>query len=106
MIIKEQKQNLLFKRKEVSFVVSGAGATPSRKEVRKALAEKVGVNEKLVVIDKIDQRYGTTNVNGTARVYQDEKALAVEKKHKIARDEGTKSKAKKEGAAAAPAEKK
>ncbi|MEM4389193.1 MAG: hypothetical protein QXG98_00845 [Candidatus Micrarchaeia archaeon] len=102
--ITSQKDNPLFGRKEIAFEIRHKGATPSRQVIKAALAQKLGIDPKLIVIGKVRQRFGLSGVTGTANVYADEKDVAVERKYRLARDTGVKGKPKekKEKPATAP----
>ena len=69
-VTKEEKNELL-KRKEVEFTLDFDGPTPNRYEVRALLCKKLKAKEDLTVIDKLDQGYGTTQIKGYAKVYED-----------------------------------
>ncbi len=103
--VQHSKENPLLHRKEVQFVVKSVGATPSRKTVKEALAHQLKADAKLVVIDVLNQHFGSGAVDGSARVYHSEKDLVIEHKHKLNRDAGVKEE-KKAKAKAAPAKKK
>ena len=93
------KKNPLLQRREVEFTASGK-TTPSRKELKAELAKALKANEKLIVIDFIDQKMGTNINTGKVKVYDSEEALKkISLGYKTKRD----IKEKKEGDA--PAEK-
>ncbi len=105
--IAKRTENKLLNRTEIEFSASSEGATPSRKDVRSAIQGSLKVDEDLIVIDRIDNQYGTTNVTGRALVYSDKDSLKLAAQYKIRRDKGEKGKAKEGGAKKeAPAEKK
>ena len=91
--IKKQKEDALFERKELEIILKGTGATASRKEVKEELSKKLGVNADLVVIDEIKQSFGKSEATCKAKVYSNEKALAIERKYRLER--GTKKKEEK-----------
>lgn len=92
--IKEERENPLLNRKEVYFLATFTGATPSRKEVKSALSNKLGADLNKIVIDKLTQEYGKTEMIGYAKVYRDEESMKIEREYKLIRD--TKVKEKKE----------
>ena len=96
IIVNEDKENALLRRREVKFEVRFEGATPSRKDVKEALRSKLGVDANLVVIRKLNQPFGIARIQGEAAVYKDEKAKAVEHSHLLRRDAGEKGNKKKE----------
>lgn len=60
--------------------------TPSRKEVQKKVAALLGVDDKLVVIDKISQDFGSKISNAYIKVYENMKFLKeIELEHKLKR---------------------
>jgi small subunit ribosomal protein S24e len=92
--IVEQRENPLLNRKEVRFIVEFTGATPSRKDVKQALCDKLGADASKTVIDKIEQGFGKMEIKGYVKVYGDEKAMKIEKEYKIKRDLGVKEEKK------------
>jgi len=72
--ILEERENPLFNRKEVKFLVKHSGIV-KRVEVRKALASLVGWDENLVVIKKLEQQFGKTESVGRANLYKEESSL-------------------------------
>ena len=72
-LVKETK-NPLLGRKSVEFQIE-AKITPSRKDVAAALAKALKVDEKLIVLDKVDQKTGTNVTIAFAKVYDNEELL-------------------------------
>ncbi len=107
--IEKRTENKLLNRTEINFSVSAEGATPSRKEIKAAIQGSLKVDDDLIVIDRIDNQYGTTNAVGRALVYSDKGSMGLASQYKMRRDRGEKGK-KAEGGAkkaeAKPAEKK
>jgi len=84
-----ERYNPLLKRKEIIFQVhhEQTGGTPSRLEVRKALAEVLKTELDLVYVKKVSTRTGTLTAVGTANVYDSvEQAKFVEPEHVILRN--------------------
>ena len=99
-LVKETK-NPLLGRKTAEFQIE-AKITPSRKEVAPAIAKALKVDEKLIVLDKVDQKTGTNVTIAVAKVYDNEEILRrVDLGYKQER-----GLPKKEGDAAAPEAKK
>lgn len=69
--INSKKNNELMKRQEMSFTVSDVQATPSRKSLREKIASQTNSDEKLMVVDKLETRFGSKDAKGTIRVYKD-----------------------------------
>lgn len=102
--ITSDKKNPLLQRREVEFAATGK-TTPSRKELKAELAKTLKADEKLIVIDYIDQKMGTNFNTGKVKVYDSEEALKrISLSYKVARDTGEKN--EKEAPAEKPAEKK
>ena len=85
--IENETVNRLLHRTDLKCAIETNGTTPSRKEIIGQIAAKKGVNESLVVIDKIEQEYGRKFASAYVKIYESEKAAnAIELKHKIERD--------------------
>ncbi len=67
--IEGRHKNILLHREEINFEVINEKKTPSRAEVRAALAGKLGTDENLVIIDEIDHEFGSTRIVGFAKKY-------------------------------------
>jgi small subunit ribosomal protein S24e len=98
--ITEQKDNPILRRKEIRFVASFSGPTPSRKEIKESLCSKLGADGPLIVIDVLEQVYGSQDVKGYAKIYASKEDMSIESKHKIERDAGVKKEKKAEKAPA------
>lgn len=98
--ITSDTKNPLLQRREIEFTASGK-TTPSRKELKAELAKVLKADEKLIVIDFIDQKMGTNINTGKVKVYDNEGVLKkISLGYKTQRDTGEKKKA-----GTAPAEK-
>jgi ribosomal protein S24E len=97
------KENKVFGRKEVAFLVKFDSVPPSRAQAREKLVSALSCDPKLLVIGSMMPNYGRHEANGMAHVYNSEKELKVEHRHLLIRD-GLAEKRKKE-AKAAPAKK-
>ena len=89
--VRSENYNPLLKRKEIVFEVdhSEEGGTPRRMDVRKALAEELGVDLERVYVRRIETITGSTVALGLAHVYETaEQARFIEPKHIIVRNEG------------------
>jgi len=78
-----ESNNLVFKRKEVSFFIDhSAQGSPKLYDVRKSLAEKYGADEGSVYVVKLETRTGTNRSYGKAEIYESaETAVKVVPKH-------------------------
>ncbi|MEM3797388.1 MAG: 30S ribosomal protein S24e [Candidatus Bathyarchaeia archaeon] len=87
--ILKENNNLLLKRKEVVFQVehNQTGSTPSRLEVKNALARILKKDANLIFIQKLETKTGTHTAIGVANVYDSiEQAKLVEPEHIINRN--------------------
>lgn len=99
--VEKKTENELLRRTEIEFSATSDGATPNRKDVKAAIQQSMKVDDELIVVDRIDNRYGTTAVTGRAIIYKDKEGMKLAQTYKVSRDKGEKGK-KKEGAPAAP----
>jgi small subunit ribosomal protein S24e len=87
--IVSEKENPLLKRRELYFQVehNQTGSTPSRLEVRKAVAAVLKRDADLVFIKKVETKTGTRTAFGVANVYDSvEQARLIEPKYIVARN--------------------
>jgi small subunit ribosomal protein S24e len=99
--VTSEKQNPMLKRREISFKVEHAerGSTPSRAEIRKAVATATKSDENIVFIKKFETRTGTQTAHGTANIYESlEQAKLIEPEYVIKRNIPSEKKKEKEGA--------
>ncbi len=61
--------NNLLERKEVEFVMSYKGKTPTREEMKNELGQKIAANPDLIVLRFVEGYFGTTKIRGSAHVY-------------------------------------
>jgi small subunit ribosomal protein S24e len=71
------RQNPLLQRREIEVLVKDFGATPNRKELAKAIAGELQVDEATLLLDKVNQEFGKKEAVCYVKVYQ-----AVEMKNK------------------------
>jgi ribosomal protein S24E len=91
MEITEQKRNELFKRTEITARKRSNTGTPKRKELIEELAGDLKMSVDKLVIDKVNQPYGSKTVTVYAKAYDSADELkAMEPKYKIERTEGKK----------------
>jgi len=98
--IKENKENHLLDRREITFTLRHDGeTTPSRTQVRQLLASQIGTKTENVVIDAMQTEYGLGATRGTARAYKSaDAARSTERVHFLKRNQLYVEKAKKGGA--------
>ncbi|HLC32425.1 MAG TPA: hypothetical protein VJJ82_01225 [Candidatus Nanoarchaeia archaeon] len=83
LTVKNEKENVLLGRKEVSGNLAFSNTTPSNKEVSEALAKKFGVAADHVAIKHIYGSFGGITGTFEAHVYTSKEQLAkVEPKKK------------------------
>ena len=83
------KENFLLKRKEVDFRVEQdpKGKTPTRLEVKNAVAAKMKISEETVFIKKMRTMTGTNTAVGIANIYERlEQAELIEPEYIIKRN--------------------
>jgi len=94
-IIKE-KENPLLDRKEINFILSHTGPTPSRDEIKKKIVAQYNSQYELVMVDKLSSEYGNQQTIGYAKIYSNLQRISeIENKHIIERNKPI-EKAKKE----------
>ena len=81
--IVSKKENPLLGRQDIEFEVRESNVTPSRKELRAQIAAQANADEKNLVVDVLRQHYGTTEVEGNARIYKGEKDLKRTETNKV-----------------------
>jgi len=83
-----ERINRLLGRTEVDFIIVHVGSsTPSRKEVRQALAAIYGVSDDVVVVRALHTEYGIGRTKGKANIYESkERVFQVEPKHILKRN--------------------
>ncbi len=87
------KKNRALNREELELEVTESKTTPSRKELVERIAETAGTKPELIVIQKIEQPFGSHTNRVSARAYENRETLEkTESKHLIGRDKGEKKK--------------
>jgi len=82
-----RKTNPLLGRDEVEFKVFDFRITPTIKEVRAKIAEVMEKKPEFIVVDTVEQEYGTQECNGIARAYKDkERLMKMELPHVLAKN--------------------
>lgn len=89
--------NKLLKRREMLISLEFEGATPSREEIKKSLADRFNLKHDNIVVVRARQLYGTKKGTVLIHEYSDKEAMKIAQKHTIARPNP-----KKGAAAAAP----
>ncbi len=90
--INERIPEKLLKRERLNFVIEFEGATPSIIEVRKLIAQKLGIDMKQLVVRRIYNEFGATRAKGYAFLYESREELLktepdfIKKKNKVDED--------------------
>lgn len=92
-------ENKLLKRREIEAVMQNSSSTPTRAEIKKAIAKQLKVDEDLVVVNHIGSYFGVPNINIKAKVYDDKKSLEMNARpHMVKRNTFTQPKEEANGA--------
>jgi len=87
--IEERRRNPLLRREEIRATVSFEGGTPTRREVREALAKALGRDVRVVFVRRVLTEYGSHRARVLATAYDDrDYALQIEPEHVVRRNEG------------------
>ncbi|MGC9516928.1 MAG: 30S ribosomal protein S24e [Methanomicrobiales archaeon] len=83
--IKDQKENALLNRTEISFDCIYQGeATPKVLDVKNKLVAMLNAKKELLVVDQLKPSFGEGRADGYAKLYDSEESLAdIETKHVI-----------------------
>ena len=82
--LQKQRNELLYRTNVIATIINVK--TPTRQEILKKVAAMLGCDEKLIVIDKIDQEFGAHNSKAYIKIYDDLKHLKeIELNYKIKR---------------------
>ncbi|MFH1835674.1 MAG: hypothetical protein ABH851_05760 [Methanobacteriota archaeon] len=100
----EKKDNPLLERLEVHFEFSFDGATPSFFQVRQEFIKNLKADEKLTVLDGLQQAFGENKAKCYAKVYKTADAMTVEPEFRIKKNFEAKEPEKKDLPKAEPAE--
>jgi small subunit ribosomal protein S24e len=77
--------NKLLKRREITVSMDYKGATPSREEIKKGVAEKLNVVKDHLVIVRVKTLFGTNKAEVLIHQYADKEAMGIAQKHTITR---------------------
>lgn len=82
----QERNNPLLSRKELDLLIVYESSTPKRDEVRKAIAEKYGVEVERVIIEKMVSLFGARKARAHVHIYDTvEDAKKYERKHILRR---------------------
>jgi small subunit ribosomal protein S24e len=71
----KERETPLMSRKRYTFEIDFKGATPTRRQIRDAVATKVKGEPELTVIKHIYNRYGVEKAKVITHIYTDKKAM-------------------------------
>lgn len=69
------ERNELLARRELGFVLTFEGPTPSRKEILGKLCALKNIDEQVIVLDSLKTTFGKQEILGNVRVYDDAETL-------------------------------
>jgi len=82
----QERNNPLLSRKELDLLITYESSTPKRDEVRKAVADKYGVEIERVIVEKMESLFGAKKARAHVHVYDTvEDAKRYERKHVLRR---------------------
>jgi len=85
-IIKDEK-NVLLDRRDIVCNVISEGTTASRENVKNMLVALLDAKPELMILDRMNTQYGTQDIRGYARLYNDQQQLrAIEPDYMVARN--------------------
>ncbi len=91
-ILNKQKNPLLH-REEILFEIKEAKTVPPRKELRRKIAALCNAKEDVVIVGKINQKFGLHYITGSANIYDSkEKMERIERDYLINKNLGIKKK--------------
>ncbi|KUG21259.1 MAG: 30S ribosomal protein S24e [Methanomicrobiaceae archaeon] len=70
------ERNELLKRREITFILTFEGATPSRGSILGKLCALLDLDERHAVLDSLKTSFGKMELTGNVRVYDDEESRA------------------------------
>ena len=89
--IEKETDNRLLKRREMLISLEFDGATPSREEMKKVLADKLNLKQENMVIVKEHQDFGSKHGTVVVHEYHDKEAMGMAQKHMLARPSAKKA---------------
>ena len=85
MNMEKETNNKLLKRREMLISLEFSDATPSRAEIKKALADKFNLKQENMVVVRSEQLYGAKKGTVLIHEYSDAESMKIAQKHTIAR---------------------
>ncbi len=96
-VTKEEK-NTVLNRKELKVKVQHPAGTPSRVEVKNAVAAQFNVNPELVIVDNMKTAFGKKETAAYIKIYESEEAAReLEREHILKRNQPQASEPAEEG---------
>ncbi len=86
IVVESKRENKLLGRTELHVRIK-TNAPITRKELKTRLAAELGVDEKLIIVDKMKTITGSSDMEAFVKIYKDEEYLnKIEPKYKIERN--------------------
>lgn len=80
------ERNELLNRRELEFIITFEGPTPSRREILGKLCALQNIDEKFAVLDSLEPKFGKQELSGKARIYDNQDAKSrLEPEHLLKR---------------------
>jgi len=87
--ITSKEKNPFLKRQEITFQIKDKLTTPTRKEVKQKISAITNAKEEVLILNKINHKFGSHSYSGTARIYESIEDLSkIEKQFVIDRNFG------------------
>ena len=87
--ITSKDKNPFLKRQELTFQIKDTIITPTRKEVRQKIASITNAKDEILIVHKINHKFGSHIFSGIARIYDSKEDLGkIEKQFMIDRNFG------------------
>ncbi len=75
--VKEDKNNKMLGRREISIEITYSGKTPQRDEIKESACKKLGLNPDATVVVRIDQLFGQQSSVALMHSYESTEAMAA-----------------------------
>lgn len=86
--ISSRKEEPLFKRESLVVTATFDGKTPSRSDFKQKLGTQLKLNPDLIVIRRMNQKFGDTTLSCEARIYKDVNTLkSIEHEHLVKKNQ-------------------
>jgi len=87
--ITSKEKNPFLKRQELTFQIKESITTPTRKDVKQKIAAITNAKEEVLILNKINHKFGSHSYSGKARIYESKEDLGkIEQQFVIVRNFG------------------